>query len=68
MEKPDLLILGLDRQALEIGLAVATLGGQVVVAYPEEGAITQAIRDGEILARLAECTDLSAFEAKRKGS
>ncbi len=54
------------RQALEIGLAVATLGGQVVVAYPEEGAITQAIRDGEILARLAECADLSAFEVKRK--
>ncbi len=48
MEKPDLLILGLDRQGLDIGLAVATLGGQVVVAYPEEGAIAQAIRDGEI--------------------
>ncbi|MCU0819139.1 MAG: hypothetical protein MUF11_07500 [Beijerinckiaceae bacterium] len=66
MEKPDLLILGLDRQGLEIGLAVATLGGQVIVAYPEESATRLAIRDGEVLARLPDCTDLAAFEAHRK--
>ncbi len=65
MEKPDLLILGLDRQALEIGLAIATLGGKVVVARTEETAVTQAIRDGEMLARLVSAGDSVAFEARR---
>ena len=65
MEKPDLLILGLDRQALEIGLAIATLGGKVVVARTEETAVTQAIRDGEMLARLVSAGDPVAFEARR---
>jgi len=65
VEKPDLLILGLDRQALEIGLAIATLGGKVVVARTEETAVTQAIRDGEMLARLVSAGDPVAFEARR---
>ncbi|MCA3599201.1 MAG: NAD(P)/FAD-dependent oxidoreductase [Methylobacterium sp.] len=65
VEKPDLLILGLDRQALEIGLAIATLGGKVVVARTAETAVTQAIRDGEMLARLVSAGDSIAFEARR---
>lgn len=64
VEKPDLLILGMDRQALEIGLAVATLGGKVVVA-PGENAVSQAIRDGEMLTRLASATDAADFERRR---
>lgn len=65
MDTPDLLILGLDPQGLEVGLAVATLGGQVIVARSTESALAQAIRDGELLARLGSATDATAFARQR---
>lgn len=65
MDTPDLLILGLDPQGLEIGLAVATLGGQVIVARSAESALAQAVRDGELLARLGSVTDATAFALRR---
>lgn len=66
MEKPDLLILGLDRQALEIGLAVAALGGRAMVATQGETGLGQAIGDGEMLARLLASYDATPFETRRQ--
>ncbi|MBN8533167.1 MAG: NAD(P)/FAD-dependent oxidoreductase [Rhizobiales bacterium] len=53
MDKPDLLIIGLDRLGLDLAMAASALGASVVLAMQGETALEFAQRDGEYLVRLA---------------
>lgn len=53
MDKPDLLIIGLDRLGLDLAMAASALGASVVLAMQGETAPEFARRDGEFLMRLA---------------
>lgn len=62
MDKPDLLIIGLDRLGLDLAMAASALGASVVLAMQGETALEFARRDGEILTRLASTPFSSAAE------
>lgn len=53
LDKPDLLIIGLDRLGLDLAMAASALGASVVLAMQGETALEFARRDGEFLMRLA---------------
>jgi pyruvate/2-oxoglutarate dehydrogenase complex dihydrolipoamide dehydrogenase (E3) component len=53
LDKPDLLIIGLDRLGIDLAMAASALGASVVLVMQGETALEFARRDGEILTRLA---------------
>ena len=69
VDKPDLLIVGLDRLGLDLAMAASALGASVVLATGGEAALDHAIRDGEFLARLAALRGedgRAGFESRRR--
>lgn len=69
MDKPDLLILGLDPMGLELAMAAAALGAQVVLSTAGETPLDQSIRDGTFLSMLSAMpgeTGRGAFETRRR--
>jgi pyruvate/2-oxoglutarate dehydrogenase complex dihydrolipoamide dehydrogenase (E3) component len=53
LDKPDLLIIGLDRLGLDLAMAAPALGASVVLAMQGETSLEFARRNGEFLSRLA---------------
>lgn len=64
MDKPDLLIIGLDPLGIDLAMAASALGASVMLAMQGETALDVAHRTGEVLTRLAstpfdDASDLS---------
>lgn len=66
LDKPDLLIIGLDRLGVDLALAASALGASVVLAMQGESASKAARRDGEILARLCATPFVDANGFRRE--
>jgi pyruvate/2-oxoglutarate dehydrogenase complex dihydrolipoamide dehydrogenase (E3) component len=52
LDKPDLLIIGLDPLGLELAMSASALGASVMLAMQGETALEAAHRNGEVLMRL----------------
>lgn len=52
LDKPDLLIIGLDPLGLDLAMAASALGASVILAMQGETALDFAHRNGEVLMRL----------------